>query len=364
MSGRSNITIAGAGPAGLAAAIILSKAGHRVRVIEQRSGVGRRFNDDFQGLENWSRNEDVLDEIKAMGIEINWWSRPFYGGVLYDPSLRPIAIKSSRPLFYMLRRGYSHRDSLDLSLYDQARGAGVEFLWNQRAILESTDIVATGPIGPPVAVARGITFKTDHEDLACAILSDHLAPAGYLYFLVADGHATLATVLFGDFKSAEDCLHRSINAVQRLFSIPEPVNPKRWGGYGQFLIPRSCERDGALWIGEAAGFQDLLFGFGIRSALVSAGLAARSIISGKSYDELWQERLLPHLRASVVSRGVYKAFGDHAKRGLWYLTGKNPNPDRFMRWLYSFSIAHRILYPLSRMRYSSLRTARAPEPES
>jgi len=155
MVDTEDITIAGAGPAGLTAAIILAQAGRRVRVFEQRSGVGRRFNDDFQGLENWSRDEDVLEEVTAMGISPeSWWYRTFHGGVLYDPSLRPIRVESERPLFYMVRRGYAHPGSLDLALFEQAKAAGVEFVWNQRLSAPEANIVASGPRGVPMAVAR------------------------------------------------------------------------------------------------------------------------------------------------------------------------------------------------------------------
>ena len=83
----------------MAAAIVLAKAGYRVSIHEQRSAVGGRFHDDYQGLENWSRADDALTEIGDAGIEANWWHKPFHGGTLYDPSLRPINITSPEPLF-------------------------------------------------------------------------------------------------------------------------------------------------------------------------------------------------------------------------------------------------------------------------
>jgi len=56
------IQIAGAGPAGLAAAITLAKNGRQVVVHEARNEVGDRFNGDFQGLENWTTEQNVLEK--------------------------------------------------------------------------------------------------------------------------------------------------------------------------------------------------------------------------------------------------------------------------------------------------------------
>jgi len=56
--------IAGAGPAGLTAAIVLAQAGKRVIVHEAKASVGNRFGGDFQGLENWTTHDDVLAVMK------------------------------------------------------------------------------------------------------------------------------------------------------------------------------------------------------------------------------------------------------------------------------------------------------------
>ena len=64
------IHISSAGPAGLAAAITAARAGQPVVVYEQRQDVGGRFHDDFQGLENWTTDGDVLEELASFGIEV------------------------------------------------------------------------------------------------------------------------------------------------------------------------------------------------------------------------------------------------------------------------------------------------------
>ena len=344
---KRTITIAGAGPSGMTAAIILAKAGHKVRVFERHPNVGERFNDDYQGLENWSREEDVLDEIRNMDIEPTWWQRPFSGGSLFDPDLRPIEIEAQRPLFYLVRRGNSHPASLDLALLRQAQELSVEFIFNKPADITDVDIMAGGPRGKPCAIAAGLTFTTNRDDYMCAILSERLAPGGYAYLLIADGQATLATVLFTKFKKAQECLKDSSDAIKQLLNISEFSNAKYWGGYGSFSIPQTGERDGVLYVGEAGGFQDFLFGFGIRSAMVSANLAAQSIIHKTSYDELWHDRLLPHLKASFADRMIYESFDRIVKRGFWLVIGNHKCPESFMRWLYSNSIIHKAIYSIT-----------------
>jgi flavin-dependent dehydrogenase len=74
------VEIVGAGPAGLVAALTLARNGYRAVVHELRPDVGHRFHGDFQGLENWSTKEDVIDLLGRMGIKINFPCHPYTGG--------------------------------------------------------------------------------------------------------------------------------------------------------------------------------------------------------------------------------------------------------------------------------------------
>jgi 2-polyprenyl-6-methoxyphenol hydroxylase-like FAD-dependent oxidoreductase len=62
------IEIAGAGPAGLAAAITLARADRQVLVHELQPDVGHRFKRYFQGLESWSTERDALEQLREIGI--------------------------------------------------------------------------------------------------------------------------------------------------------------------------------------------------------------------------------------------------------------------------------------------------------
>lgn len=60
------MTIAGAGPAGLAAAIVLARRGHAVTVFERSACVGSRFHDDLQDIENGSTDADALTPLPRL----------------------------------------------------------------------------------------------------------------------------------------------------------------------------------------------------------------------------------------------------------------------------------------------------------
>ncbi len=89
ISMKDPITIIGAGPAGLTAAIVLAKHGYKTRVYENASDVGHRLNGDFQGLENWSSEKDITELLKDIGIEMNFLCAPYYEGTIYAPEMRP-----------------------------------------------------------------------------------------------------------------------------------------------------------------------------------------------------------------------------------------------------------------------------------
>ncbi len=343
MTPAQTVTIAGAGPAGLTAAITLANSGYRVVVHEQREDVGMRFHDDFQGLENWSCEDNVLDSLREMGVKPDFFCRPFHSGVIYGPQTQA-TIKSSNPLFYLVRRGRS-LDSLDDSLKKQALNAGVEIRFNSPVDHREADIVATGP-RRVWAVAVGIIFDTNLPDTAAVLLDNTLAPKGYSYLLVADGRATLATTLFARFALGKQCLERTIARFQEVLGL-EVRNPRSFGGYAQFYLPRSATRDGRRYTGEAAGFQDCLFGFGIRYAMMSGYLAARSIIEGVDYNALWRRRFGHQLRTSVVNRFWYELGGHAAYELLVRRSGRKHDPIRFWTKVYNMSFCRKMLYPVA-----------------
>ena len=78
------VRIAGAGPSGLAAGLILAKKGFSVEIHEAKPGIGARWKRGLQVIENFSEKDDVLESFREAGVEINFRARPVTRITLWD----------------------------------------------------------------------------------------------------------------------------------------------------------------------------------------------------------------------------------------------------------------------------------------
>lgn len=298
--------IVGAGPSGLAAAIVLAGAGERVRVLERRPDVGWRFAGDFQGLENWTTVGDVLSHVNELGIRSEFDHLPVREVTFYDDHLRPAVLRSREPLFYLVRRGPAE-GSLDRALLEQAQAAGVEVCLGERVHrAEPGWIVATGPQGVD-CIAHGYVFPTDLLDQARAIISRDITPFGYAYLLVWRGQATLAACSLESKRTRPGSRARAAAAFARVVPGLELERAKAFSGRGHLLgRTHSADAAGRLYVGEAAGLQDPVWGFGLRYALESGALAARCLLEGAAYDAEVRALLEPNRSAGFLNRQVFR----------------------------------------------------------
>ncbi|NOY62058.1 MAG: FAD-binding protein [Gammaproteobacteria bacterium] len=350
---KAPIEVAGAGPAGLAAAITLAHAGRRVIVHETQKEVGHRFGGDFQGIENWTTTEDALSVLKKSGITTDFTAMPSRNGTVFDGAGKPYAINSDEPLFYLVERGPGP-DTFDSALLRQAQALGVEVRFNSRLRhMAGEGILAAGPRAAD-AIAVGYHFETDMADGYWAICDNELAPQGYAYLLVMNGRGTVKSCMFSGFKQEKRYLQRTIAAFERLVGL-EMRNPQPHGGSGNFRIPDSAYSGPHPLVGEQAGFQDTLWGFGMRLAVSSGVLAAQSLLSGENYDTLWQRELKPQMKTSVVNRALFSVAGSYGYS--WFLKQlvSTPNLRESLRQHYQPSWPKRLLGPWARRRYESQR---------
>lgn len=341
------VDIAGAGPAGLAAAIALAAAGRRAVVHERASDVAHRFHGDIQGLENWTSDVDVIEELATIGVAPTFEYTPFRETVLFEADGREHVYRSERPFYYGIRRG-ARAGTLDDALKRQALDRGVELRFRDPVDrLPDGGIVAFGPRGADV-IAVGYVFETDASNGAYVVFSPALAPLGYAYLLVANGHGTVASCMFSEFEREREFLERTVDFFRRHVGVAMQ-NERRFGGTGNFRPFRPMQRGRMLFVGEAAGFQDPLWGFGLRYAMVSGQLAAAALMADEPerYEALVRRRFGTLFRAGLVNRYVFNQWGRRAYRALIRRLDRAPDPRRSLTRQYEEPFAKRLLYPLA-----------------
>ena len=277
-----------------------------MEVHEAKSDVGTRFIGDLQIIEASSEREPVLAFLDRIGIERNFWMRPAHDATFYDHRNRPRTISSGEPFGYFIRRG-AEPDTLDRGLLAQARALGATIIFNSR--LSDADVIATGPAAPD-GLAREMTWHTTEPERVEVFFNHHLAPGGYSYLFILEGLATFGCAIVADFKKIDEYFEHSLHAAQRAHPFTVPAETRTGYSYMNFHLKQSATRNGARFVGEAAGFQDYLFGLGIRYALTSGWLAARSILEERSFDELWTRELGAKQKTSLVNRFLYEAGGN------------------------------------------------------
>ncbi len=343
---KKEIKIVGAGLSGLTAGINLLGAGYDVTIYEQRKDIGLRFHNDFQGMENWTQEKDVLELLKEMNIKINFFFEPVFEGFACGPHLaRIVKFSSQKPICYLVKRGNSS-DSIDFGLKQQFTSNGGRIIFEHRISFDEADIIATGP-KKVRAIALGYMFNTDLKDIAAFIIDENIAPKLYAYLIIKNGRGVVAVTLSKNFKKQEYYLKSVIDAFRKGFNL-RMINKRKFGGSVDFAFPPRTTKSSKLLVGEAAGFQDAFAGFGMFYAMRSGFLAAKSIINNKDYNKLWKKDFGDLLKAGLVNRFIFERMGN---KGYDFLINSIESHSEDITSLikreYSFSRKKKLLFPLA-----------------
>lgn len=327
------VDIVGAGPSGLSAALAAHEQGAEVTVYEKRLDVGARFHGDFQGLENWTSDTDVLAELAGLGIQANFAHTPVYEIVCLNADGSTHTVNAKEPIFYLVRRG---RDAgtLDHALKAQALEAGVNLRFGERLRhIPSGGVIAEGPHRADV-IAVGYVFDTDMTNGCYVTVGDQFAPAGYSYLLIDQGRGTVATCLFDRFHDERQYLDATVAFFEREVGLRWHT-AKRFGGSGNYRRVEHTVMGNRCYVGEAAGFQDALFGFGLRYALISGSLAGRGGGLTSEYEQAWKKFLGGLNAASVFNRWFYTRIGDRGRRMVLKRAVAGRDPRVLLKRIYA-----------------------------
>ena len=351
-SARREVRIGGAGIAGLTCAICLARAGRPVTVFERTDAVGAHHHGDIEYLENWSQDEDTLAELRRIGLEVNFWVEPLQHLSVFPPGWQGrFDARSATPLGYATVRG-PFEGAIDRGLADQARAAGVRIVTGRSVSASEVDVIATGGARAS-AVASGYVFESGAPDQVTMLIDDRLTPKGYAYAIVSRGRGCLIVATTEQYKQVNRRLEQAVLEFERIAPLaPRNLRRVSYVATANLRPRRAQSRDGKLYLGEAAGFQDALLGFGMRYAILSGYLAACSLLEGQDYDALWQARFGDLLRISALNRLFFQTFGSNRlyRILLSRIAARSADTHAVLRWWYRparwKAVANSLLDPL------------------
>lgn len=316
------IKILGGGISGLTAAINLKRAGIDVEVYERKRFCGKNTH-DFQFLENWTFAQDALQILQRLNISINFYFKPLYSQEIVSPSLKKCLKKSSRPLMYLVKRGQME-ESIDQALQKQATDMHIPIIFKSDLTAAEADIVATGK-RKPAFTATGITFPFDYPDKSIVILDDNLSFGIYSYFIANDNIGEIVSINPSKRKDHQARFNLTVKRFEELLNFKIRTLIHRFAAPVSFSFLDSARIDGRYYIGEAAGFQDCLNGFGMLYAFKSGYHVARSIIENDDFDHRWQVDFLKPMRVSRTNRLLFERLTNEGyEKLIAALNSRNP----------------------------------------
>ena len=348
---KERIDILGAGLSGLAAATILAKAGKEVHVHEIRKDSGARFDGDFQGIENWTSETDFFEEMKTWGLEPEEFKSNSFDIIdLIHPDDVITNPVTSGTAFRVVERG-TDEHCIDQGFKRMAISAGAKIHYEVKVNPNDCDIVAAGPKDSS-AIAFGEIFHTDHPNHVAFQLNDKLAPGAYSYLIIIDGIGLICTCLWRKQKKSGRYLNETIAWYESNYELNR-IPIKRVGGKGDFSLPEKYIHENKIYVGEAGGLQDFMWGFGMRYAITSGVLAAQSILDQCDYEVEVRKKLVPLIKTSAINRFLMNRIGDRGFKlvARYWMRDQKKNGDglNFMKWVYQPGFLRKSLWPLVKL---------------
>ena len=342
------IDILGAGLSGLAAATILAKAGKEVHVHEIRKDSGARFDGDFQGIENWTSDIDFFEEMREWGLDPDEFKSNAFDVIdLIHPDDVITNPKTKAAAFRVVERG-TDEHCIDQGFKRMAIAAGAEIHYESKVEPDTCDIIAAGPKDSS-AIAFGEIFHTEHPNHVAFQLNDKLAPGAYSYLIIIDGVGLICTCLWRQQRKSGRYLNETIAWYDEHYDLNrKPI--KRVGGKGDFSLPPKYIHENKIYVGEAGGLQDFMWGFGMRYAITSGVLAAQSILEECDYEKEVKKKLVPLIKISAINRFLMNRVGDRGFKMVaryWMRDQKRKGDGlQFMKWIYQPGIVRKSLWPI------------------
>jgi flavin-dependent dehydrogenase len=317
-----DVIIVGAGISGLRAAELLSTAGLDVLVLEKNKSHGGSFGE----------NMEAFPEYHYSSLDFQVPSSPVRQVSIFTGNgsqKRKSVINFERPVFRLVKRGLSP-DSIDSYLLQRSRKASAKILFGDKFVMarkKGDDLIEvetlnSGSLSCRVLIAADGVFSTVRKVLG---LSGYQKTEGVGYIAKVEGANLSPSETIGIFNykrwPGSYCYllgypnekfatagitvrpHYADRELKKYFDslveyLPEILGSSRIEeitkgfvtlGSRDRILSVSLSKGGInniLFIGEAGGFQDPTLAFGLAPALLSARIAADSVIQAFSEKDL------------------------------------------------------------------------------
>ena len=343
LSKHTPIKIQGGGIAGLSAGIFLKQAGYDPIIYEKNKACGFSRHGDIEGLETWNFCSNPIDFFTQLNIPIGFNFKPENKIKVYFDYSPSVHIVDKNPFFYFVKRGME-KGNIDKELQTFALSIGCEIRFEYNPEIEHISIIATGS-KKANAYIQGITFDTQLPDQTHLFLNDSITKTGYGYLVIWNGQATLSVA----YKKSEskDILNKLKNKCKEKLEIDLPENANSFASYGSFDINApKVDNDGRMFIGEAGGFQDYLFGFGMNSAIHSAYYAIKSIAHSEDYKLLIKNKIIPHMKASLLNRYLFEKLNEKQKYNICKQLSNSTQPLQILQKQSNYTFKKKLMFKL------------------
>jgi len=270
-----------------------------VEVFEAAPDSGWDRKGSWDAIENWTTETDFGNLLDCWNITRSFEHRPVRDLEVYVTQGKSYSITTPRPILCLVKRGNGPH-ALERALKEQALDCGVAVHYNERRDRKDVDVWAVGAQHRGQFLGAGLRFQTRHPDTVKLLISASHAPKAYAYLFIVEGQGTLSVVLTRNFANARTYLQHSLEFFSKVLPF-DMENVRLTSGFGGRRSDFLQDETTPLRVGEAAGFQDYLWGFGIRYALHSGHLAAQAISRGSDYHEAIRTQIRPLVYASLLS---------------------------------------------------------------
>lgn len=294
-----DVIVVGGGISGLSCSKYLSEKGFNVLVLEKANGIGAKMGENLQGFFEY--------DLKHIDLKVPK-DNPMKKFYIWLPKDERLEFNFKKPFMYLVIRGEAEH-SFDNYLARQAVNVGAEILTEAKVVdisftskggqvrvddgrtFNSKYIIAAD--GANLFVRRilgldifetkgiGIGVKMSNVDIEKStfhgVFGRSIAPGGYGYVNAypQGGTATVAVSYRPKYASENPTVYfkRFLERIKPIVNHAKEVEKfsgKVVCGEGdQTLVFKNI-----LFVGEAGGFQDRMFGFGMQFAFASAKIAS------------------------------------------------------------------------------------------